>query len=65
MRKLLVLAVFAVLMPLGCSSSPRNRPPESVQVGDIHKKEVQEELRARERERQRQAVEGEGTSDSE
>lgn len=58
MKKLLVLAAVAVLMPLGCSSGPQDLPPESVQVGDLHTKDVEQELRQKERDRQRQAVEG-------
>jgi hypothetical protein len=65
MRRFLILAAVVAMMPLGCSSGPKDLPPESVQVGDIHKKEVEQELRERERERQRKAMEGEGTSDSE
>ena len=64
MRRFLVLAAFVALMPLGCSSGPRDLPPEYVQVGDIHKKKVKQELREREKERQRKAMEGEGDSES-
>jgi hypothetical protein len=58
MRKFLMLAAVAVLMPLGCSSGPQDLPPEVIQVGDMHSKDVEQELRVKERERQREAVEG-------
>ena len=65
MRRFLVLAAVFALMPLGCSSGPSDMPPESVQVGDIRRKEVEQELRVRERERQKQAMEGVKATDSE